>query len=73
MDMEIIMRVQEKGVSHKGLEIGFSISVIDDSIWGNRRRETKIRDKYIKIRVRYSGKDLVIISALKTLYTVSYA
>ena len=27
----------------------------------------------IKIRVRYSGKDLAIITALKTLYTISYA
>lgn len=42
------------------------------------RKETKPRDKFIKIRVRYyNGKDnnldLVIISALKTLYTISYA
>ena len=42
------------------------------------RKETKPRDKFIKIKVRYyNGKDnnldLVIISALKTLYTISYA
>ena len=36
------------------------------------RKETRIRDKYIKIKVRYSGKDKVIISALKTLYSISY-
>ena len=37
------------------------------------RKETKIRDKYIKIRVRYSGKNLAIITAIHTLYTISYA
>jgi hypothetical protein len=42
------------------------------SKWTNRK-EVRPRDKYIKIRVRYSGKDLAIITALKTLYTISYA
>ena len=37
------------------------------------RKETRIRDKYCKIKVRYSGEDLSIITALKTIYTVSYA
>jgi hypothetical protein len=37
------------------------------------RKETKIRDKWIKIRVRYSGKNLAIIHSLITLYTISYA
>lgn len=35
--------------------------------------ESKIRDKYCKIRVRYSGTQLSIITALQTLYTLSYA
>jgi len=37
------------------------------------RKEAKLRDKYIKIRVCYSGKDLAIITAIHTLYTTSYA
>lgn len=32
----------------------------------------KIRDKYTKIRVRYDGSRLVIVHALKTLFTISY-
>lgn len=36
------------------------------------RKEARIRDKYIKIKIRYSGKDKVIISALRTLYSISY-
>lgn len=35
--------------------------------------ETKIRDKYCKIRVVYSGTQLAIITALQTLYTLSYS
>ena len=35
--------------------------------------EMKIRDKYIKIRVKYDGTQYAIINALKTLYTISYA
>ena len=34
---------------------------------------TKIRDKYLKVRVKYSGEDLVIITALKTLMNLSFA
>lgn len=37
------------------------------------RKETRIRDKYCKIKVRYSGEELAVISALKTIYTISYA
>lgn len=35
------------------------------------RKETKIRDKWIKIRVRYSGKNLAIIHSIVTLYNIS--
>lgn len=43
------------------------------TIWNNYRpKEVKLKDKWIKIRVRYSGKQLAIITAIKTLYSVSY-
>lgn len=35
-------------------------------------KEMKIRDKYIKIRVKYKGDQYAIINALRTLYTISY-
>ena len=35
--------------------------------------EVKLKDKFIKIRVRYSGKDLAIVMAINTLYSISYA
>ena len=40
--------------------------------WTNRK-ETKIRDKWIKIRIRYSGKNLAVIHSLITLYNISYS
>ncbi len=36
-------------------------------------KEARVRDKYCKIRVRYDGTQLAVITALKTMYTQSYA
>ena len=38
-----------------------------------KEKSARIRDKYMKVRVKYTGEDLVIITALKTLFTLSYA
>ena len=52
-------------------------SVIDPILFKDKRSKswssTKIRDKFLKIRVKYSGEDLAVITALKTLYTISYS
>jgi hypothetical protein len=34
--------------------------------------ESKVRDKYIKIRVKYSGDKLAIINGIRTIFTISY-
>lgn len=39
---------------------------------GKSLKSTKIRDKYAKIRVKYSGDKLAIIVALQSLFTLSY-
>lgn len=36
-------------------------------------KSTRIRDKWCKIRIKYTGKDLVLISAIKTMIMTSYA
>lgn len=36
-------------------------------------KQSKLRDKYLKIKVRYSGEDLTIVQAIKSLFTISYA
>lgn len=35
--------------------------------------EMRIRDKYIKVRVKYSGTQYAIINAIRTLFTISFA
>lgn len=40
-----------------------------DNIW----RNTRLRDKYAKIRVKYSGEKLAVITAIHTLISLSYA
>lgn len=37
------------------------------------RKETDMRDKFIKIRIRYSGEELAVIDFINTIYQVSYA
>lgn len=44
---------------------------IQDESW-TVRKEVRPKDKYIKIKIRYSGEDLAIINMIKTIYTVSY-
>ena len=46
---------------------------ISPSLKWTNRKETKIRDKYCKIKVRYSGEELAIISAILTTFNTSIA
>ena len=39
----------------------------------HNNREVRLRDNYVKLRVIYSGQDPIIITALQTFYTISYA
>lgn len=55
--------------------IGYGVTDLDLSDWASdyrndatSRKEAFIRDKYCKIRVRYTGKKMVIIQAIKTIY-----
>lgn len=44
--------------------------------WGwneSQNQEVKMKDKWIKIRVRYTGNKLSIISAVRTMYSLSYS
>jgi hypothetical protein len=35
-------------------------------------KNTRLRDKWAKIRIKYSGEKLVIINAIQTLMNISY-
>lgn len=39
----------------------------------SKTKEARIRDKFVKIRVKYTGEDMVIITALRTILTPSYS
>jgi hypothetical protein len=39
----------------------------------NQMSEVKLKDKYIKVRIRYTGEDLAIIHSVMTLYSLSYS
>lgn len=39
----------------------------------SQNQEVKMKDKWIKIRVRYTGNKLSIISAVRTMYSLSYS
>lgn len=55
------------------LPLDWERNIVQWNISDSINKEIKPKDKFIKIRVRYSGKDLAVISALKTLYSISYA
>ena len=38
---------------------------------GKVTSSTKLRDKYLKVRVRYSGEDLAVITAIKSMVNLS--
>ena len=38
-----------------------------------RGKQSRLRDKYIRVKVRYTGEALTLINAVRTLYTKSYA
>ena len=45
----------------------------EETVSDDTYKSTRLRDKYCKIRVKYSGEDLAIITSLKTIVTMSYA
>lgn len=59
-------------------QLGYNIDDLDLSEWVSDyigdalgRREAHIRDKWCKIRIRYSGKKMTIVQAVRTLYNAT--
>ena len=46
---------------------------IDPTKKNTERRETDVRGKFMKVRIRYSGEELAIIDFLNTIYQISFA
>lgn len=55
------------------LQLNYTGNDITFDKWDAGRHEMRIKDKYLRIKVRYSGEDLAVISGILTLYTNSYS
>ena len=63
-----------EGLGEKGtLPEDWNRKVVQWNINDNMNKEVKLKDKWIKIRIRYKGDDLAVISAIKTFYAISYS
>ena len=48
---------------------GINYNVFDSSNWGSRK-EAKLQDKYMKVKIRYSGDKLALITGVRTIFRV---
>lgn len=62
-----------KSTNIEKLPEGYTVENIDTIDTWSERKEAKIRDKYIKIKIRYSGKQLATIYSILTIYQISIA
>ena len=70
-----IIEVLEKNIGNiesANVDIKYPNEFVQVGQW-THRKETKIRDKWLKVRVRYSGNNLAIIHSIITLYKLSYS
>lgn len=71
-DAKISSSVSFSELNHK-LGLHLTSEDFDMERWEGQRKEMRVKDKYLRIRIRYSGKDLALISGLITLYTNSFS
>lgn len=68
-----------KGYGQSSYDIDQSNWLDDRSIYGTsfgaaqNRKELDLKDKFMKVRIRYSGEELAVIDFLNTIYRISYA
>ena len=67
-----IPKLKNYEITGETLPNTYNIGQVSTDKW-TFRKETKLRDKYCKIKVRYSGEELAIISAVLTTFNISYA
>lgn len=59
--------IEIEPISYKRKEKKDGIIIVDEDA-----TEVRLRDKFITIRVKYSGEDIAVITALRTLMTLSF-
>ena len=63
-------------IPNKLIDLNYTVDNINDAFGFNKwsfRKEVKQKDRFIKIKVRYTGNNLAIISAIKSIYKISYS
>ena len=79
--LEDLWRIEIRPVSFKYAYLRYTIGLGGKRIYQipsdnipllTKIQETRHRDKYIKIKVRYTGEDLAVIQAISTLFDYSY-
>lgn len=68
----------EKSVLNESGNIKDGLNIPDNirsgTVWEHyKQSESKLKDKFIKVRIRYKGNKLAIIRAIYTLYSISFA
>lgn len=58
-------------ISDEDLPNTYNLGNVDTTGW-TYRQQIPIKDKYIKIKIRYTGNDLAIITGILTTYRLSY-
>ena len=54
--------------------VSFKYAYVDNNqLLFTQQKETRHRDKYLKIKVCYSGEDLAVIQSIQTTFDFSYA
>lgn len=74
--LEDLWRVEIRPIAFKYAYVVMETTEHGDkipSLCFTKIQETRPRDKYIKIKVRYSGEDLAVIQSIATLFDYSYA
>lgn len=64
--------ITKNEITGEDLPNTYDIGQVSTDKW-TFRKEARIRDKYIKIRIRYSGERLALITSIITMFTRSYA
>ena len=59
--------IQIQPITFKQVYLKSGVATLSNNV------ESKLRDKYIKVKVRYDGSNYAIITAIKTYFTLSYA
>ena len=77
-DMSILEIKDKSDIPEDLVRLGYDVNAdsFDTTKWEtitNHRKESKIKDKVMKVKIRYTGNELVYITALKTIYNISYA